>query len=68
MHPAAIRSLRLVEDKLMRKLPEEKATHHKERRKEEFKCKSSRNESSESSGDDRQQKWKVDARNIIAQA
>jgi hypothetical protein len=40
MHQAAIRSLGLIEDKLMGKLPEEKATHHKERRKEEFKCKS----------------------------
>jgi hypothetical protein len=41
MHQAAIRSLRLVEDKLMGKLLEEKVTHHKERRKEEFKHKSS---------------------------
>jgi hypothetical protein len=53
MHQAAIRSLGLTEDKLMGKLPEEKATHHKERQKEEFKRKSSRNESSESSGDER---------------
>jgi hypothetical protein len=53
MHQAAIRSLRLIEDKLMGKLPEEKATHCKERRKEEFKRKSSQNESSESSGDER---------------
>jgi hypothetical protein len=68
MHQAAIRSLGLIEDKLMGKLPEEKATHHKERRKEEFKCKSSRNESSESSGDERRQKWQENARNIIAQA
>jgi hypothetical protein len=48
MHQAAIRSLGLIEDKLMGKLPEEKATHHKEMRKEEFKRKSSRNKSSES--------------------
>jgi hypothetical protein len=41
MHQAAIRSLGLIEDKLMGKLPEEKATHRKERRKEEFKHKSS---------------------------
>jgi hypothetical protein len=68
MHQAAIRNLGLVEDKLMGKLLEEKATHRKERRKEEFKCKSSRNESSESSGDERRQKRKEDARNIIAQA
>jgi hypothetical protein len=44
MHQAAIRSLGLIEDKLRGNLPEKKATHHKERRKEEFKCKSSRNE------------------------
>jgi hypothetical protein len=38
MHQAAIRSLGLVENRLMGNLPEEKATHRKERRKEEFKC------------------------------
>jgi hypothetical protein len=54
MHQAAIRSLGLIEDRLMGKLPEEKATHHKERRKEEFKRKFSQNESSESSGEERQ--------------
>jgi hypothetical protein len=68
MHQAAIRSLGLVEDKLMGKLPEEKATHRKERRKEEFKRKSSRNKYSDSSEDERRQKRKEDARNIIAQA
>jgi hypothetical protein len=67
MHQAAIRSLGLIEDKLMGKLSKEKATHHKERRKEEFKRMSSRNESSESSGDERRQKWQEDARNIISQ-
>jgi hypothetical protein len=51
----------------MIKLPEEKATHRKERRKEEFKRKPSRNESSDSSEDGRRQKRKEDARNIIAQ-
>jgi hypothetical protein len=68
MHKAAIRSLGLIEDKLMGKFLEEKATHRKERRKEEFKRKSSRNESSESSGDEKRQKWKDETRNIIAQA
>jgi hypothetical protein len=58
----------LIEDKLRGNLPEKTATHHKERRKEEFKRKSSRNETSESSGDEKRQKWKEDARNIIAQA
>jgi hypothetical protein len=41
MHQATIRSLGLIEDKLMGNLPEKKATHRKERRKEEFKRKSS---------------------------
>jgi hypothetical protein len=68
MHQAAIRSLGLVEDRLMGKLLEEKATHRKERRKEEFKHKPSRNNSSDSSKDERRQKRKEDARNIIAQA
>jgi hypothetical protein len=31
MHQAAIRSLGLIEDKIMGKIPEEKATHRKER-------------------------------------
>jgi hypothetical protein len=64
MHQAAIRSLGLIEDKLMGKCLEEKAIHRKERRKEEFK----RNESNETSGDERRQKQKEDARNIITQA
>jgi hypothetical protein len=68
MHQAAIRSLRLVEDKLMGKLPGEKVTHRKERQKEEFKRKSSRSKPSDSSEDERRQKRKEDARNIIAQA
>jgi hypothetical protein len=68
MHQAAIQSLGLVEDKLRGNLPEKKATHRKERRKEEVKRKSSRNETSESLGDEKCQKWKEDARNIIAQA
>jgi hypothetical protein len=67
MHQAAIQSLGLVEDKLMGKLPEEKATHRKERRKQEFKRKYSRNKASDSSGGERRQKRKEDARNIIAQ-
>jgi hypothetical protein len=68
MHQAAIGSLGLVEDKLRGNLPEKKATHHRERRKEEVKRKSSRNETSESSGVEKRQKRKEDARNIIAQA
>jgi hypothetical protein len=52
----------------MGNLPDKKATHRKERRKEEFKHKSLRNKTSESSGDEKRQKWKEHARNIIAQA
>jgi hypothetical protein len=68
MHQAAIRSLGIVEDKIMGKCPEAKSTSYKERQKEEFKHKITRNESSESSEEERQQKRKEDARNIIAQA
>jgi hypothetical protein len=58
----------LVEDKLRKNLPEKKVTHHKESRKEEFKRQPLRNKTSESSGDEKRQKQKEDARNIIAQA
>jgi hypothetical protein len=37
MHQAAIRSLGLVEDKLRKHPPEEEATYHKEKRRENFK-------------------------------
>jgi hypothetical protein len=56
-----------VEGRIMRKGPEAKSTKYKEGRKEEFKYKVRRNESSESSGEERRQKRKEDARNIIAQ-
>jgi hypothetical protein len=68
IHQAAIRSLGIVEGKIMGKCPEAKSTSYKEGRKEEFKCKITRNESSESSEEERRQKRKEDARNIIAQA
>jgi hypothetical protein len=58
MHQAAIRSLGLIENKLRGNPSEKKVTHHKERRKEEFKRKLSRNETSESSGDEKRQKTK----------
>jgi hypothetical protein len=67
MHQAAIRSLELIENKLMGNLPEEKATHHKGRREEELKRRPSRSNYSDSSKDGRRQKRKEDARNIIAQ-
>jgi hypothetical protein len=68
MHQAAIRSLRLVEEKLKGNISEKKLTHRSKRRKEEEKRKSSQNETSESSEDETRQKRKEDARNIIAQA
>jgi hypothetical protein len=68
MHQAAIRSLGLVEDKLKGNISEKKSTHWSAREKEEVKRKSLRNEISESSEDEKRQKRKEDARNIIAQA
>jgi hypothetical protein len=68
MHQAAIRSLGLIEEKLKGNIPEKKSTHCSEREKEEVKRKSLRDEISESSEDEKCQKRKEDARNIIAQA
>jgi hypothetical protein len=68
MHQAAIRSLGIVQGKIMGEGPEAKSTSYKEGRKEGFKRKNTRNESSESSEEERRQKRKDDARNIIAQA
>jgi hypothetical protein len=48
MHQAAIRSLGIVEGKIMGKGPEAKSTSYKEGRKKEFKHKITQNESSES--------------------
>jgi hypothetical protein len=68
MHQAAIRSLGLVEDKLRKYPPEEEATYHKEKRRENFKRRPSRSQTSESSGDKKCKARRKDARNIIAQA
>jgi hypothetical protein len=68
MHQAAIRSLGLVEEKLKGNISEKKSTHHSKRKKEEVKRKFLWNETSESSEDEKIQKRKEDARNIIAQA
>jgi hypothetical protein len=68
MHQAAIRSLGLVEEKLKGNILEKKSTHRSAREKEEVKRKSSRNKTGESSEDEKCQKRKEDARNIIAQA
>jgi hypothetical protein len=66
MHQAAIRSLELVKEKLKGNFLEKKTTHRSKRKKEEVKRKSSWNETSESSEDEKSQKMKEDARNIIA--
>jgi hypothetical protein len=49
-------------------ISEKKSTYRGERKKEDVKRKSLRNETSESLEDEKSQKWKEDARNIIAQA
>jgi hypothetical protein len=53
MHQAAIRSLRLVEDRLRKHLPDKRVTYHKEKRKEGLKHQPSQTETSESSGDEK---------------
>jgi hypothetical protein len=53
MHQAAIRSLGLVEGKLRKHPPEEKATYHKEKRRENFNRRPSQSQTSESSGDEK---------------
>jgi hypothetical protein len=68
MHQAAIRSLGLVENRLRKHLPEEKATCNKEKQKEGLRRQPLQNKTSESSGDKKRQKWRKDARSIIAQA
>jgi hypothetical protein len=68
MHQAAIRSLRLLEDKLKKHSPERKATYYKDEEKENFKRKPSQSQTSESSRDKKRRAQKEDARNIIAQA
>jgi hypothetical protein len=68
MHRAAIRSLGIVGSKIREKGPETKSTSYKENQKEEFKYNFADNEHSESSEEERHQRRKEDARNIIAQA
>jgi hypothetical protein len=68
MHQAAIRNLGFVEDRLRKHLPDKKVTYHKEKQKEGLKRQPSQNEASESSGDEKRQTRREDARNIIAQA
>jgi hypothetical protein len=68
MHRAVIRSLGIVESKIREKGPETKSTSCKEKQKEKFRHNFTDNEYSEPSGEERRQKRKEDARNIIAQA
>jgi hypothetical protein len=68
MHQAAIRSLRLVENRLRKHLPEEKVTCHKEKTKEGLRRQPLQNEARESSGDEKHRNRRKDARSIIAQA
>jgi hypothetical protein len=68
MHQAAIQNLGLVEDKLRKHPPEEEATYHKEKRRENFKRHLSQSQTSESLGDKKSKARREDARNIIAHA
>jgi hypothetical protein len=67
MHQATIRSLGLVENRLRKHLPEEKAIYNKEKQKEGLRRQPLQNKTSESSGEEKRQKWRKDARSIIAQ-
>jgi hypothetical protein len=68
MHRATIRSLGIVENKIRGKGPETKSTSYKEKQEEKLRYNFVDNEYSESSEEERRQKRKGDARNIIAQA
>jgi hypothetical protein len=68
MHRAAIRSLRIVESTIREKGLDTKSASYKEKQKEKLRYNFADNEYSESSEEERQQKRKEDARNIIAQA
>jgi hypothetical protein len=68
MHQAAIRSLGLVEDRPRKHSPEEKATHYKDKKEENFKYQPSQSQTSDSLGGKKHRTRREDARNIIAQA
>jgi hypothetical protein len=53
MHQAAIRSLRLVEDRLRNHTPEKKTTSNEDKGKENIKYQSSQSQASDSSGDEK---------------
>jgi hypothetical protein len=67
MHQAAIKSLRLVEDKLMQHSLEKKSTYYKDQGKKSRKYQSSQSQSSNSSGEENRKARVEDARNIITQ-
>jgi hypothetical protein len=67
MHQATMRSLGLIEEKLSKYPPEEKAAYHKEKQKENFEHRPSQDQTSESSGNKKSKTRKEDARNIITQ-
>jgi hypothetical protein len=58
----------LVEDRLRKHLPEEKATYHKEKKAEGLRRQPLQKETSESPGDEKRREQRKDARSIIAQA
>jgi hypothetical protein len=60
----------LVENRLRKHLPEEKATYHKEKqnRRTQASTFAKQNKTSELSGDEKHRKWRKDARSIIGQA
>jgi hypothetical protein len=58
----------LVEDRLRKHSPEEKATHYKDKEEENFKYQPSQSQTSDSSGGEKRRTRREDARNIIAQA
>jgi hypothetical protein len=68
MHRAAIRSIRIVESKIREKGFDTKSTICKEKQKEKRRYNFADDEYSESLEEERRQKRKKDARNIIAQA
>jgi hypothetical protein len=67
MHQAAIRSLRLVEDRLRNHTPEKKTMSNEDKGKENIKYQSSQSQASDSSGDEKRRTRREDVRNIITQ-
>jgi hypothetical protein len=66
MHQAAIKSLRLVEDKLKQHSLENKSAYYEDQGKKSRKYQSSQSQISDSSGDENHKARTEDARNIIA--